>query len=161
MALKRSVQLTERVTQHTDWPRRMAHLAYLCACLSLILVFVQFSLYSLHYNRIFSDDSITAVTLTNGQTYFGVMEKFGPHTVLLFSVYYLQAGDQVTAADTAVDTADLPDTTTESNLKLIKLADDFHQPNDYLVINRDQILFWQHLESSSPILEAMQEYTTQ
>lgn len=125
----------------------MAHLAYVCACLSLILVFVQFSLYSLHYNRIFSDDSITAVTLTNGQTYFGVMEKFGPHTVVLFSVYYLQ--DTTAEADG------------ESSLKLIKLADDFHQPNDYLVINRDQILFWQHLESSSPILEAMQEYTTQ
>ncbi len=153
MAIKRTVQLTEGVARQTDWPRRMAHLAYACACLSLILVFAQFSLYSLHYNRIFSDDSISAVTLTNGQTYFGVMEKFGPHTVVLFSVYYLQAGDQ--AADTTAEA------TTESNLKLIKLADDFHQPNDYLVINRDQILFWQHLEASSPILEAMQEYATQ
>lgn len=132
----------------------MAHLAYVSACLSLILVFVQFSLYSLHYNRIFSDDSITAVTLTNGQTYFGVMEKFGPHTVVLFNVYYLQAGDQAT--DAVVDPA-----ATDASLKLIKLVDDFHQPNDYLVINRDQVLFWQHLENSSPILEAMAEYTTQ
>lgn len=138
----------------TDWPRRMAQVAYVSAGLSLILVFAQFGLYALHYNRIFSDDSITAVTLTNGQTYFGILEKFGPRTVVLFNVYYLQAGDTPVTTDaiTAAETAE------ESNLKLIKLADDFHQPNDYLVINRDQVLFWQHLQPSSPILEAMQQY---
>lgn len=141
----------------TDWPRRMAHVAYVSAGLSLILVFAQFCLYTLHYNRIFSDDSITAVTLTNGQTYFGILEKFGPRTVVLFNVYYLQAGD---TSDTPVttDTTPIADATEESNLKLIKLTADFHQPNDYLVINRDQVLFWQHLQPSSPILEAMQQY---
>ncbi|MBI4407163.1 MAG: hypothetical protein HY565_01540 [Candidatus Kerfeldbacteria bacterium] len=149
----------KRLTTKTDWPQRMAHVAYISAGISLVLVFTQFFLYSLHYNRIFSSDSITAVTLANGQTYFGVMEKFGPHTVVLFHVYYLQAGDTTGETTDLTDTTDTADT--ESNLKLIKLADDFHQPNDYLVINRDQVLFWQHLEPSSPILEAMQEYATQ
>lgn len=151
MALRRPVSTVKT----RDWPSTMAHLAYMAAGLALVLVFVQFWLYSIHYNRVFTDDAVTAVTLTNGQTYFGQLEKFGPHTAVLFHVYYLQVNPTTDAA--ATDTADATNTD-QSNIKLMKLEDDFHQPNDYLVLNRDQVLYWQHLQADSPILEAIQDY---
>lgn len=154
MALKRTAAT---IRTPRNWPTTMAHLSYWCAGLALILVAAQFWLYGLHYNRIFADDVVSAVTLSNGQTYFGRLEKFGPRTVVLFDAYYLQVGE--TTTDPASDA-----TTAEgdgSNLQLKKLSEDFHQPNNYLVLNRDQILYWQHLSNSSPILEAMVEYQKQ
>lgn len=150
MALKH----TNLVAQRRDWPTTMSHLAYMCAGLALILVAIQFWLYGLHYNRVFASNTISAVTLMNGQTYFGRLEKFGPRTAVLFNVYYLQ----VNPTDTPIDTT--TDTTTDdaSNVQLKKLGDDFHQPYDYLIINRDQILYWQHLTTDSPIIAAMAEY---
>ncbi|EKD78636.1 MAG: hypothetical protein ACD_41C00306G0006 [uncultured bacterium] len=130
----------------------MAHVAYWCAAMAVLLVAVQFWLYGIHYNRVFADNVVSAVTLTNGQTYFGRLEKFGPHTAVLFNAYYLQVGEtDVTAAEQADG----------SNLQLKKLSDDFHQPNDYLILNREEILYWQHLSSQSPIIEAMAEYRNQ
>lgn len=153
MPLKRTNQTDYR----RDWPTTMSHLAYVCAGLAFILVAVQFWLYSLHYNRVFASDAISAVTLTNGQTYFGRMEKFGAHTVVLFNPYYLQVNPtDGTATDATIE--ETTATNPEAGLQLKKLSDDFHQPNDYLIVNRDEVLYWQHLNSSSPIIEAMVEY---
>lgn len=144
------------IKRKTDWPTVLSHLAYVSAGLALVLVTLQFWLYGLHYNRIFANDSISAVTLTNGQTYFGRLEKFGPRTIVLFTPFYLQvnASDDATVEETTA-------TNPEAGLQLKKLSDDFHQPNDYLIVNRDEVLYWQHLNSSSPIIEAMVEYEQQ
>lgn len=147
-----------------NWPQLMAHLAYICAGLAIILVFVQLNLYCMRYNRAYNPNVITAVMMSNGQTYFGRLEKFGPHTAVLHDVFYLQVENsdgEATDTDNATDSADLTNAETGSNVKLIKLSDDFYQPNDYLVLNRDQILYWQHLDSASPIIEAMAEYESQ
>ncbi len=144
-----------------NWPHMMAQLAYLCAGLAIILVFVQMNLYCLRYNRVYDSNVVTAVMMSNGQTYFGRLEKFGPHTLVLFDVYYLQVNDAEATTDDTTETSDLTDAANESNIKLVKLSQDFYQPNDYLIINRDQVLYWQQLNASSPIIEAMQQYQDQ
>lgn len=145
-----------------DWPRLFSHLAYLCAGLSLVLVFVQLNLYCWHFNRVYNADVETAITLTNGQTYFGRLEKYGPHTLVLFDVYYLQVGaSEGTTGDGSDAATDVATTDASSSLKLMKLEDDFYKPNNYLIINRDEVLYWQQLQSNSPILETIDQYNNQ
>lgn len=159
MPIKRPLSTTTVTKTKRDWPRLLAHCAYICAGLSLVLVLVQLNLYSWHFNRIYSADVESAVMLTNGQTYFGRMEKYGPNAVVLFDVYYLQVDDAQATTDTNTETVAVGAAT--SNIKLMKLADDFYKPNNYLILNRDQILYWQHLQSNSPILEAIEQYEAQ
>jgi hypothetical protein len=113
---------------------------------------------ALQFPYIYNSNNVN-LAVTNGQTYFGRLERFGPSTVVLFDAYYLQVGE-TTTTETADATADAT-ATDGSNLQLKKLSDDFHQPNNYLVLNRDHILYWQHLSDSSPIIEAMVEYQSQ
>lgn len=162
MAFK-SVKLNQ-----SRWPGVMLNVTYICVGLALLLVAAQFWLYSVRYQRIFAKDTWQAVTLTNGQTYFGHLQQYGPHTLVLFNVYYLQASQSATTAGATTDlttdaSADSASTatdsgaTTDSDLRLYKLTDDFHKPNDYLIINKDQVLFWQHLSPESPIVKTIAE----
>ncbi|MFA6474584.1 MAG: hypothetical protein WCV88_00095 [Patescibacteria group bacterium] len=152
----RSIQINQ-TKRLRNWPSLMATVAYCCAGLSIILVFAQFALYSNQYNQLFNSDVVSAVTLTNGQTYFGHIKKYGPGSLVLFDVYYLQVSPKTDTTNTATDTN--TDTTTPDNgVKLKKLADDFYKPNNYIIINRNEILFWQHLTDSSPIIDAINKY---
>lgn len=137
----------------------MHNLAYICVGLALVLAVTQFWLYGLRYSRVFSGEVWASVTLSNGQSYIGHLEQYGPQTVVLFDAYYLQAVTDATttegvtdttAADAATETAE-----PESNLQLISIADDLHKPFDYLIINRDQILYWQQLSQESPIVQTL------
>lgn len=138
----------------------VVNLAYVCAALAVVLVTAQFWLYGIRYQRVFAKDTWSAVTLLNGQTYFGKLQQYGPHTVVLFEVYYLQnsTATESTSAEAAVtepsETAEA-EATTDSGLQLFSLQSDFHKPNNYLIINRDQILFWQHLSADSPIVQTI------
>ena len=161
MPIKRTVPTQTASRSKRDWPHLMSKVAYLCAALAIVLVFVQLNLYCVRFNKVFNSDVVSAVTMANGQTYFGRMEKFGPHTVVLFDVYYLQVGstdNEDTTANTAVDTET---NDANSNVKLVKLADDFYQPNNYVILNRDQIIYWQQLSNSSPIIDAINNYSAE
>lgn len=142
----------------------MAHVSFYCAGLAIVLVVVQFWLYGIRFNRLYDASTVSSVTLANGQTYFGYLQKYGPKTLVLSNVYYLQVSDDATAdqaADTTTAEADTAATEPESNIKLMHLTDDFHKPYDHLVLNRDQVIYWQYLQSDSPILEAIAEYNQQ
>jgi small nuclear ribonucleoprotein (snRNP)-like protein len=164
MTIKRSTSTQAASRVKRDWPHAMSKVAYLCAALAIVLVFVQLNLYCMRFNKVYNSNVVSAVTMTNGQTYFGRLEKFGPHTVVLFDVYYLQvnAADSEETTIDDVTTDSVADTTTnDSNVKLVKLADDFYQPNNYVILNRDQIVYWQQLSNSSPIIAAINDYEDQ
>ena len=137
----------------------MHNLAYICVGLAIVLAVTQFWLYGLRYSRVFSGEVWASVTLANGQSYIGHLEQYGPQTVVLFDAYYLQAVTDTATADTDTDTASADSATEatepESNLQLISIADDLHKPYNYLIINRDQILYWQQLSQESPIVQTL------
>lgn len=138
----------------------MHNLAYICVGLALILAVTQFWLYGLRYRRIFSSDVWASVTLTNGQSYIGHLEQYGPNTVVLFDAYYLQAvatdaATEETAIATDTTATNDSSTQTQPNLQLVSIADDLHKPYNYLIINRDQVLYWQQLSDQSPIVQTL------
>lgn len=179
---------------------RMTAITYLCVVLAIILTGTKFWLFSNRYAALFNHSTYQAITLTNGQTFFGKLDKYGLQTYVLYDVYYLKQSMSETEpskdvlnnvnADTTSDSANADNsninsnitsntnintnnntestesqqnnlTATNSDLKLVRLVDDFQEPNNYLIINREQIVFWQNLADSSPIMKTIVEFQQQ
>jgi hypothetical protein len=159
----RNVASPTKKPQAWQFGNFMHKLAYLCVALAIVLAVTQFWLYGLRFSRVFSPNLWSSVTLINGQSYIGRLEQYGPGTVVLFDAYYLQAvtaaGDEVTADPALAETTDLTDTASDSDaadLQLMSIGNDLHKPYPYLVINRDQIIYWQHLTAESPIVQTLE-----
>lgn len=132
-------------------PHWMFGITYSCVILAVLLVGVKFALHGQLYRSLFMNDTYQAVTLTNGQTFFGQLDQYGPGTYLLNDVYYLQSTPTTTTSDeTAVDT-----TSPNSGLQLVRLDDDIHQPLNHIVINKGEVVYWQNLNPASPIMDAI------
>jgi hypothetical protein len=97
-------------------------------------------------------DKFQAVFLNNGQVYFGNILTLNNRTVKLQNIYYLQTSGSGTATDTTQSS------TSPSNVSLVKLGCELHAPYDLMVINRDQVLFWENLQDSGQVAKAIAQY---
>jgi len=97
-----------------------------------------------------------AVFLTNGQVYFGKVEKVSSDYVYLNSIYYLQVvtlSDQNTMAQ-----SDDVQTQPEQRLTLIKLGNEIHGPTDQMKINRDHVVIVEDLKNDGRVVQAINDY---
>jgi len=100
-----------------------------------------------------------AVFFTNGQVYFGKLQTVNGNNMKLTKVFYLQAESTTSAsATTAIQQSS---TDASSGVQLIKLGNEVHGPEDEMVINRDQILFFENLKSDSKVVQSIGTYQTQ
>lgn len=83
-----------------------------------------------------------AVFLQTGQVYFGKL-KINDGSYVLNNIYYLQT------ASTGAST------TTSSNVSLVKLGCELHEPYDQMVINHSQITFWENLQDNGQVAKAI------
>ncbi len=90
-----------------------------------------------------------AVFLTNGQVYFGVVQAKSEQEVILTDIYYLQS-------DRGVNTG--ANLETQQDIKLIKLGNELHGPEDYMELNRDHVLFIENLKEDSKVVKAIQNF---
>ncbi|MBD3281133.1 hypothetical protein GF391_00100 [Candidatus Uhrbacteria bacterium] len=90
-----------------------------------------------------------AVFLTNGQVYFGSVTKRGADEIVLEQIYYLQSDKQSVTHRLE----------NQKELKLIKLGNELHGPEDMMYINRDHVLFIEPLKPDSKVVKAISEYT--
>lgn len=94
-----------------------------------------------------------AVFLETGQIYFGKLEVLNGGYMKLSNVFYIQpnatAGDGETQSNTTVNSGDM---------KLIKLGDEVHGPEDEMIINRDQVSFFENLKPNSKVSELINQY---
>lgn len=86
-----------------------------------------------------------AVFLSNGQVYFGKLSSFNEKSYKLTNIYYPQAQSE-TADKDAKSTA-----TTNSGIKLIRLGDEVHGPENEMFITKDQTLYYENLKSDSKV----------
>lgn len=93
-------------------------------------------------------DRYQALFLTNGQVYFGKLANVDDKYVKLTDIYYLQVQQQVQ-----------PDQNKNSNqqpqVSLAKLGSELHGPEDTMMVNRDQVLFWENLKNDGKVVEAI------
>ncbi len=92
-----------------------------------------------------------AVFLTNGQVYFGKLSKTGDYYVLT-DIYYLQqsTSDSANPQKAADENA--------SDVQLIKLGNEVHGPEDRMVIQSEQVLFWENLKEDSKVSQSIDDY---
>ncbi len=87
-----------------------------------------------------------AIFLANGQVYFGEVETENNRYLIVRSIYYLKAQDQLDANN--------PD----KKISIIKLGDELHGPEDKMYINRTQVLFYENMRKDSKINEAINRF---
>lgn len=112
-----------------------------------------------------------AVFLTNGQVYFGQLERPEAQYARLSDVYYLQLQSQNQASLGSSGTGQASQIAegdgsqvipapqpSPPRLTLIKFGTELHGPQDYMEINRDHILFWEELKPDSQVVQAIARY---
>lgn len=97
---------------------------------------------------VISGDSYQAVFLTNGQVYFGkLVTSRGSYK--LSDVYYLQSKQQIQAQGA--------DSTSDADMALIKLGKELHGPEDWMLINREHVVFVEQLREDSRVAQAIKK----
>lgn len=90
-----------------------------------------------------------AVFLNNGQVYFGNIQSLSDKYIDLQNIFYLQTNSNSGEQNTA---------SSNSNVSLVKLGCELHAPYDEMVINRDQVLFWENLQDNGQVVKAIAQY---
>lgn len=149
--------------KHIDWATRTVRLelfvlligaALLLAAVSLYLGFSNNNLNS-EFDRV-SNSKYQAVFLNGGvtsgsvlySTYFGHITKMNDKYVVLHDIYYL--------------TTDQTAQNNQANPQLTKLGcQQLHSPYDEMVINRNQVAFWENLKGDGKVVQAINQYKKQ
>lgn len=97
---------------------------------------------------------VQAVFLTNGQVYFGKIKSINKNYVDLQQIYYLNVNQQVQPNQKD----DKSSSNSNQSVSLVKLGCELHGPTDRMIINRDQVTFWENLKADGQVAQAINTY---
>lgn len=92
-----------------------------------------------------------AVFLNGGQVYFGRIASLNNKYVRLGDIYYLRVNQQVQPDQKSGQTA-------QQDISLVKLGCELHGPQDEMLINREQVIFWENLKDDGQVAKAVDQY---
>lgn len=99
------------------------------------------------YQAVFLNGGATSGSVAY-TTYFGHVSKLNDKYFVLKDVYYL--------------TTDQTSTTAAANPQLTKLGcQQLHSPVDQMIVNRSQVAFWENLQDSGKVVQAIKQFKTQ
>lgn len=101
------------------------------------------------------DNKYQAVFLNNGQVYFGKVTAMNNKYFSLQNVFYLNSSSN--SSDSNKSTTD----TSSNNFTLVKLGCELHGPYDQMVINREQVTFWENLKDDGQVVKTINEWVKQ
>lgn len=93
-----------------------------------------------------------AVFLNGGQVYFGKIGTINASFMRMTDIYYLRVNQQVQPDGSAASNQDI---------SLVKLGCELHGPQDSMVINQQQVIFWENLKSDGQVAKAVADYKKQ
>lgn len=99
------------------------------------------------------DEKMQAVFLNGGQVYFGRINSINSNFLRLSDIYYLRVNQQVQPGQ--------PQNQNNNDISLVKLGCELHGPTDEMVINGEQVIFWENLKSDGQVAKAVEEYKKQ
>jgi hypothetical protein len=100
-------------------------------------------------------NKLQAVFLNTGQVYFGHITNLNNKYFVVTNIYYLQtANGSSTSGSTTSSTAN-------NSVSLVKLGCELHEPYDQMVINRDQVTFWENLQDNGQVAKAVATFQKQ
>ena len=148
--------------KHVDWAGRTVRIELFIVLVGSALLLAAVALWlglssnsSASEEKKVQDDKYQAVFLNGGATsgsvayttYFGHITKLNNNYFVLNDVYYL------TTTNTGSQAA---------NPQLTKLGcQQLHSPTDEMVINRTQVAFWENLQDSGKVVQAIKQFQKQ
>jgi hypothetical protein len=103
-------------------------------------------------NKFVSTKKYQAVFLNNGQVYFGNIDSLNGKYLHMTNIYYLTQSTS-SASDGK---------TSNGDYSLVKLGcQQIHDPYDAMVINRDQVTFWENLQDSGKVVTSIKQFIKQ
>jgi hypothetical protein len=106
-------------------------------------------------NQYVATDKYQAVFLQNGQVYFGKISTMNGRFMNLQNVFYLNSQSQ------SSDSTQTSTNNKSDQFTLIKLGCELHGPYDQMIINRDQITFWENLKTDGQVVKTINEWIKQ
>lgn len=104
-------------------------------------------------NSTIDSSKYQAVFLSNGQIYFGKLKVHNGNYLKLTDIFYLQSQDDDSQADELQAGSNQ-----EGELQLIKLGNEVHGPEDQMIINQEQVLFYENLKADSKVATSIKTY---
>ena len=98
-----------------------------------------------------------AVFFTNGQVYFGKLQQLNGGYYKLNDIFYLQAQSNEEDANDSEN----PQATSDQqspDVQLVKLGSEIHGPDDEMIINKDQVLFFENLKEDGRVSQSVDSY---
>lgn len=99
--------------------------------------------------RYVAKDKMQAVFLNGGQVYFGKIRELNNKYVGVTDIYYLRVNQQVQPKEGEQ---------AKQDISLVKLGCELHGPQDQMLINRDQVVFWENLKTDGQVAKAVEDY---
>lgn len=115
-----------------------------------LLIYTATGAKSSHEGKFVDTNKYQAVFLNGGQIYFGKVKTINSRYLRISDIYYLKVDRKVQPNQTENNDKD--------NLSLEKLGCEIHRPQDQMIINRDQITFWENIEDKGMVVKAINEY---
>lgn len=103
-------------------------------------------------SKLIDKSKFQAIFLTSGQVYFGNIVTVNDSYVDLKNIYYLSVNQQVQPEQSD---------NKEASVALVKLGCELHGPVDEMVINRDQVTFWENLKTDGQVSQAIDKWVEQ
>jgi hypothetical protein len=94
---------------------------------------------------------LQAVFLNGGQVYFGNILDLNDKFVRIGNIYYLRVNQQVQPNQSN-------NSSSNSDVTLVKLGCELHGPQDEMLVNRDQVVFWENLKSDGQVTKAVEQF---
>lgn len=98
------------------------------------------------------DSKLQAVFLNGGQVYFGKINDLNGKFISMEKIYYLRVNQQVQPNQS---------NSSSNDISLVKLGCELHGPQDNMVINREQVIFWENLKDDGQVAKAVKTYQEQ
>jgi hypothetical protein len=95
------------------------------------------------------DTKMQAVFLNGGQVYFGKIRELNNKYVGVNDIYYLRVNQQVQPKQGQQ---------AQQDISLVKLGCELHGPQDQMIINREQVVFWENLKTDGQVAKAVEAY---
>lgn len=135
---------------------KLATVALLFSATALIVALVYFLAFSKNSGeaRFVDDDKLQAVFLNGGQVYFGKIDDLNGKYVRMSNIYYLRVNQTVQPNQEN----GTQQQSGANDISLVKLGCELHGPEDKMLINREQVVFWENLKADGQVAKAVDEY---
>ncbi len=103
-------------------------------------------------SKLIDKSKFQAIFLTSGQVYFANIVTINDNYVDAKNIYYLSVNQQVQPEQKDAK---------EASVALVKLGCELHGPVDQMIINRDQVTFWENLKTDGQVSQAIDKWVEQ